>query len=171
MFPCHLVTKSEYCCKRLSLYGVGSSDFPRSLCFMWFWFGLETLRLVYKKAFFKILNGFSLIWPFNFQKNSTVHYTVRVEKNFYKIGRKGYQKKQNFALISKMSRNLASRSSQRFFLRKTIFCKIFQVPKNLVFQKKIFSLLPNSRLLHIFWISAKFRFFWYPVRPISKNFF
>ena len=30
----------------------------------------------------------------------------------------------------KMCRTLASKSSQRFFLRKTIFCKIFQVPKN-----------------------------------------
>ncbi len=50
----------------------GSSDFPRSLCFMWFWFGLEILRLVYKKAFFKILIGFYLIWAFNFQKTSTV---------------------------------------------------------------------------------------------------
>ncbi len=48
---------------------LGSSDFPRSLCFMWFWFGLEILRLVYKKAFFKILIGFYLIWAFNFQKN------------------------------------------------------------------------------------------------------
>ncbi len=33
-------------------YGLGSSDFPRSLCFMWFWFGLEILRLVHKKVFF-----------------------------------------------------------------------------------------------------------------------
>ncbi len=53
---------------------VGSSDFPRSLCFMWFWFGLEILRLVLKKAYFKILNGFYLIWPFNFPKNSSTSY-------------------------------------------------------------------------------------------------
>jgi hypothetical protein len=32
-----------------------------------------------------------------------------------KLGAKGYQKKQNFTLISKMCRSLASRSSQRFF--------------------------------------------------------
>ncbi len=42
-----------------------SSDFPRSLCFKWSWFGLEILRLVYKKVF---LNtewfGFYFIWPF-----------------------------------------------------------------------------------------------------------
>ena len=29
---------------------VGSSDFPRSLCCMRFWFGLEIIRLVYKKS-------------------------------------------------------------------------------------------------------------------------
>jgi hypothetical protein len=44
---------------------VGSSDFDiffrNSICFMCFWFGLEILRLVYKKVFFEILNGFYLI--------------------------------------------------------------------------------------------------------------
>ncbi len=94
---------------------LGSSDFPRSLCFMWFWFGLEILRLVYKKAFFKILIGFYLIWAFNFQKK-----IKELNKNFFKIGHAGYQKKRNFVLISKMCRTLASRSSQRFFLIKTI---------------------------------------------------
>jgi hypothetical protein len=34
-----------------TLCTVGSSDFPISLCFMEFWFGLEIRRLVYKKAF------------------------------------------------------------------------------------------------------------------------
>ncbi len=58
---------------------IGSSDFPRSLCFVWFWFVLEILRLVYKKVFFKILIDFYLIWAFNFQKNSTL---IRVEKKF-----------------------------------------------------------------------------------------
>ncbi len=39
---------------------VGSSDFDIFLV----GFGLEILRLVYKKAFFEILNGFYLICPF-----------------------------------------------------------------------------------------------------------
>jgi hypothetical protein len=38
--------------------------FRNSICFMCFWFGLEILRLVYKKVFYEILNGFYLIWPF-----------------------------------------------------------------------------------------------------------
>ncbi len=92
--------------------GLGSSDFPRSLCFMLFWFGIEILRLVYKKVAPPLL---------------------RVEKKFFEIGRAGYQKKRNFALIPKMCRTLASRSSQRFFSEKRFFCKIFQVPKNSVF--------------------------------------
>jgi hypothetical protein len=113
-------------------YTLGSSDFPRSLCFMWFWFGLEILRLVYQKAFFEILNGFYLIWAFILRKKQ--HPPLKeLKKNFFEIGRAGYQKKRNFALISKMCRSLESRSSQKFFLRKTIFCKIFQVPKNSVF--------------------------------------
>ncbi len=60
-------------------YLIGSSDFPRSLCFMWFWFSLEILRLVYK-SIFKILNGFYLIWAFNFQK--TAPSLIRVLKKF-----------------------------------------------------------------------------------------
>jgi hypothetical protein len=35
--------------------------FRNSICFMCFLFGLEILRLVYKKEFFEILNGFYLI--------------------------------------------------------------------------------------------------------------
>ncbi len=35
------------------VYTVGSSDFPRSLSFMWFLFRLEILRPVYKKCFKK----------------------------------------------------------------------------------------------------------------------
>ncbi len=97
---------------------LGSSDFPRSLCFMWFWFGLEILRLVYKKAFCEI--SYLSFYP----SKKTAPSLIKVEKNFFEIGRAGYQKKRNFALISKMIRSLASRSSQNFVLR------IFQVPKN-----------------------------------------
>ncbi len=54
-------------CSCLLEFVLGSSNFPRSLCFLWFWFGLEILGLVNKK-WFLILNSFYLIWPFNFQK-------------------------------------------------------------------------------------------------------
>ncbi len=111
---------------------IGSSDFSRSLCFMWFWFGFKIVRLVYKKVFFKILNGIYLIWAFNFQKNSTVPYKNWKEISS-KLGAKGIKRSEILRWFQKMCRTLASRSSQRFFLRKTIFCKIFQVPKNSVF--------------------------------------
>jgi hypothetical protein len=72
---------------------------------MCFWFGLEILRLVYKKVFFDILNGFYLIFFLTFYPSKKVTLPlIRVEKNFFKIGRAGYQKKRNFVLISKMSR-------------------------------------------------------------------
>jgi hypothetical protein len=52
--------------------GLGSIDFDiffrNSICFIYFWFGLEILRQVYKKAFFEILNSFYIIWPFVLQK-------------------------------------------------------------------------------------------------------
>ncbi len=54
-------------CSCLLDFVLGSSNFPRSLCFLWFWVGLEILGLVLKKCFF-YSNSFYLIWPFNFQK-------------------------------------------------------------------------------------------------------
>ncbi len=42
--------------------------FRNSTCFMCFWLGLEILRLVYKKVFFEIWNGFYLIWTFILRK-------------------------------------------------------------------------------------------------------
>ncbi len=95
-----------------------------------FWFGLEILTLVYKKAIFKILNGFYLIWPFNFKKIAPP--LIRVEKKFFKIGRRGYQKKRNFVLISKMCRTLATRISKDFFSENRFFLN-FPSPKKSVF--------------------------------------
>ncbi len=42
--------------------------FRNSICFMCFSFGLEILRLVYKKGFFEILKGIYPNWPFIFRK-------------------------------------------------------------------------------------------------------
>ncbi len=103
---------------------------------MCFWFGLEIVRLVYKKVFFEILNGFYLIWPFILRRKVALP-LIRVEKNFFEIGHAGYQKKRNFALILKMCRTLASRSSQRFFLRKQFFAK-FSKSLKIKFFCKIF---------------------------------
>jgi hypothetical protein len=54
------------------------------------------------------------------------------------------------------------------FKEKHFFAK---VPENSVFLYTFFPLLLTSRLLHIFEISAKFGFFWYPLRTILKKFF
>ncbi len=137
---------------------VGSSDFPWTLCFMWFWFGLEILRLVNKKAFFKIFNSFYLIWPFHFQKYSIVQYKSW-NKFSSKLGAKGIKRSGILRWFQKMCRILASRSFQRFLAEKNQFFYNFFPP------------LLNSRLLHICEISAKFRFFWYPLWTVLKIFF
>jgi hypothetical protein len=115
---------------------VGSSDFPRSLCFMWFWFGLEILRLVYKKAFFKILNGFYLIWPFNFQKNSTLPYKSW-KKISSKLGAKGIKSSKILCWFQKCVKLLRQEVPKDFFSEKRFsakfskslkiqfFCKVF----------------------------------------------
>jgi hypothetical protein len=43
---------------------------------------------------------------------------IRVEKKFFKIGRAGYQKKRNFALISKMWRSLEfGKRGKKFYIK------------------------------------------------------
>jgi hypothetical protein len=64
---------------------------------------------------------------------------IRVEKNFFEIGCAGYQKKRNFALISKMCRSLEFGKREKIFYRKT---------EKLFFCEKIFG--------NFFEISAKF---------------
>jgi hypothetical protein len=44
---------------------------------------------------------------------------IRVEKNFFKIGRAGYQKNRNFVLIPKMCRSLEFGKRDKLFYRKT----------------------------------------------------
>jgi hypothetical protein len=69
---------------------LGSSDFPRSLCFMWFWFGLEILRLVYEKRFLKYWTV-SILFDLFLTSEKTALSLIRVEKkNYLEIGRKGY---------------------------------------------------------------------------------
>ncbi len=124
---CDLV--SGWCDSLQCTCTVGSSDFPRSLCFMWFWFGLEILRLVYKKAFFKILIGVHLIWALTSKKSSAAPYKSW-KKMSSKLGVQGIKRSRILRWFQKCEELLRS---QRFFLRKTIFCKIFQVPKSSVF--------------------------------------
>ncbi len=132
---------------------------------MWFWLGLEILRLVYKKRFFLILISFYLIWAFNYQKHSTITYKSW-KKISSKLGVQGIKRSGILRWFTKFVELLRQEVSKDFFSEKSFFWKIFQVPKNSVFLLKIFSLLPNSRLLHFFEISAQ-----YPACPISKKFF
>jgi hypothetical protein len=84
---------------------------------------------------------------------------MRVEKNFFKIGHTGYQKKQNFALISKMSRSLVFGKRENKFSRKTVFLRTWNILQKIVFLRKNLWELLDARVLHIFEISAKFPFF------------
>jgi hypothetical protein len=76
-----------------------------------------------------------------------------VEKNFFEIGRAGYQKKRNFALFSKMCRSLEFGKREKNFTEKLNFLQ------KIVFLRKNLWELLDTRVLHIFEISAKFCFF------------
>jgi hypothetical protein len=82
-----------------------------------------------------------------------------LKKNFFEIGCAGYQKKQNFALISKMCRSLEFGKRGKKFYRKTEFLGPWKLLHKIVFLRKNLWELLDARVLHIFEISAKFRFF------------
>jgi hypothetical protein len=81
-----------------------------------------------------------------------------LKKNFFKIGRTGYQKKRNFALISKMYRSLKF-GKREFFLQKTEILETWKILQKIVFLRKNLWELLDARVPHIFEISAKFLFF------------
>jgi hypothetical protein len=129
---------------------IGSSDFyiRNSICFMCFWFGLEILRLVYKKVFYP---------P---KKVAPYSPLLELEKKFFEIGRTRYQKKQNFALISKMCRSLEfGKREKNCFTEKQNFSGFEKFCKKLFFMRKNLGELLDTRVLHIFEISATFCFF------------
>jgi hypothetical protein len=86
-----------------------------------FLFGLEILRLVYKKAFF-LYCTVSILFDLLSSKKSNTTFIKDEEKNFFQIVRKGYQRKRNFALISKMCRSPEfGKREKKFFTEKQIF--------------------------------------------------
>ncbi len=82
--------------------------FRNSICFMCFWFGLQILRLVYKKVFFEISNSFYLIWPFILRKIAPP--LLRDEKkNSSKLGVRGIKNSASFdTLHAQFRRNFFS---------------------------------------------------------------
>ncbi len=91
-----------------------------------------------------------------------------LKKNFFKIGRVGYQKKRNFAPISKMCRSLEfgknfchskTEFGKNLGYSKTEFLGNWKILQKIVFLRKNLWKLLDARVLHIFEISAKFRFF------------
>jgi hypothetical protein len=82
-----------------------------------------------------------------------------LKKNFFEIERTGYQKKRNFMLISKMCRSLAFGKKGKKIYRKTEFLGTWKILQKIVFLRKNLWELLDARVLHIFEISAKFRFF------------
>jgi hypothetical protein len=68
--------------KGIPRWALGSSDFPRSLCFNWFWVLVEILQYMKKTFFIYWMVSFYLIWPFILQKK--YHNPIKLLK-FYII--------------------------------------------------------------------------------------
>ncbi len=137
-------TKRSNCC------GLGSSDFPtpRSLCFRWLWFGLEILRLVYKKRFLKYWTVSILFDLLTSNKIAPSH--IRAEKNSSKLGAKGIKRSRILCWFQKCVELFRQEVPKDFFSEKCSFEKLFKPLKNQFFFKNCFPLLLNSGLLHFF---------------------
>ncbi len=98
---------------------------------------LEILRLVYKKAFFKILIGFYLIWAFNFQKNSTVPYkSWKIISS--KLGVQGIKRSGILHWFQKCVELMCQKVPKDFFSEKRFFAKFYKSLKIQFFCKNFF---------------------------------
>jgi hypothetical protein len=108
-------------------------------------------------VFFLNIVRFLSYWTFNPLGGLVAPPLIRVEKNyFFKIVRKGYQKKRNFALISKMCRSLEFSKREKVSQKNRFFRKL---AKKLFSVKKSLGTILDARDLHIFENSVKFCFF------------
>ncbi len=143
--------------------------FRNSICFMCFWLGLEILRLVYKKALFEILNSFYLTWPFILQKSSAAPYKSWkkcLQHWVYRVSKKA----KFCADFKNVQKSWVWPKGKNCLEKNWIFRDLENLTK-IIFLRKNHWKLFGTRVLHIFEISTKFRFFGYHLRPISKKFF
>ncbi len=68
-------------------------------------------------------------------------------------------------------RSLEFGKREKEFYRKTEFLGTWKILQKIIFMRKNRWELLDARVLHIFEISTKFHFFWYPACPILKKFF
>ncbi len=110
------------CClfKHFNIDGSGDTAFfNNSIWLKCFWFGLEILRLVYKKHFWKYWIV-SILFDHLSSRKVPLSLII-VENSIQKIVCKGYQKNRNYALISKRCKTQVLGKRAQKFYRKTDF--------------------------------------------------
>ncbi len=139
--------------------------FRNSICLMCFWFALEILRLVYKKCFLKYWTVLSYLTFYPPKKVALP--LIRVEKNFLQSWTYRVSKEAEFCADFKNVQKSQVWQKGKKIYRKTEFLRTWKILQKIIFLRNNL----DARFLHIFEISVKFRFFWYPLRPILKKFF
>jgi hypothetical protein len=95
---------------------------------MCFWFGLEILRLIYKKVFFEILNGF---YPSKKEYKSW-------KKISSKLGVQGIKRSGILHWFQKCAEVSSLAKWKKKFYRKTQFLGTWKILQKIVFLRKIF---------------------------------
>jgi hypothetical protein len=137
---------------------------------MCFWFGIEILRLVYKKVFLKYWTV-SILFDLSSLEKSSPNPHKMWKKISSKLGVQGIKRSGILHWFKKSAEVTSLAKGKTFFSRKTEYFGTWKILPKIVSLRKNLGELLDARVLHIFKIRTKFHFFWYPARPISKNFF
>ncbi len=96
---------------------------------------------------------------------------IRVQNKFLRNWAYRVSKEAEFCADFKNVQKSGVWQKGKKYYRKTEFFGTWKILQKIVFLRKNLRELLDARVVHIFEISAKFRFFLYPLRPILKKFF
>jgi hypothetical protein len=114
---------------------------------------------------------FSIFLTFYPQKKAAPP-LIRVEKKFSsKLGIQGIKRNRILRWFQKHAKVSSLAKEKKKITEFTEFLRTWKILQKMIFLRKNLLDFLDARVLHIFEISAKFRFFWYPLHPVSKNFF
>ncbi len=112
--------------------------FRNSICFMCFWFGLEIIRLVYKKkCCLKYWKVSILFYLLSFEKSSTAPYRGW-KKNSSKLGVQGIKRSGILRWFKKCAEVLSLAKGKNFVTERLNFLGLGKFSKKLFFWEKIF---------------------------------
>ncbi len=144
--------------------------FRNPICFMCFWFGLEILRLVYKKRVFWNIEWFLSYLTF-YPPKKVILSLMRAEKKILQNWAYRVSKEAEFCADFKtVQKSRVWQKEKKFFQKKWIFKDLENLAKNHFSEKKSLGTSWRKSSSH-FWNQRKIPLLLIPFAPNSKKFF